>query len=197
MRSLRKSVLLLALVVCLCIASALRAIRADVPTEPAPHLPEPSPVSASLPSDRLSAQQTTIPPVPTSHLENGPFIDGAVNPELIPDEIAYLNFFRMLSRTADGADAEFHQKSYIRHVLRRSGPPSDSDIASLQRFAASYQTRLRELGGGQASAAAKANMARSIASTMRMFMSPRAAAAIDTYVLNDFKKRTKIIYKAQ
>lgn len=62
------------------------------------------------------------------HLETKPFIDGADTPGLIPDQVAYSLFLRMLL-PGQTADARVRQQAYIRHILRGAAALSRGSAA--------------------------------------------------------------------
>lgn len=106
-----------------------RSVRAgDAPEES--HRPQDRPPNLV---GHLSSEEAKVVHglrIPASgHIDSHWFIDGSVNPELIPDTLAYATFFRMLLPTDASSEMLLRQRSYLRHVLRAaksavSGPPA-------------------------------------------------------------------------
>lgn len=109
-------------------------------------------------------QQVIPPPHPPNHTR--PFVDGATNPDGIPDEVAYRLFLRMLMTPVADTKSAAMQRSYIRHVLRtgavlldashtdhagedcathQHSSPTVDEIESVIRFVQSYEPALRDL----------------------------------------------------
>lgn len=103
------------------------------------------------------------PPHPPGH--EVPFIDGAKNPEAIPDAVAYRMFLRMLTTPEATARGAKMHRAYVRNVLRHaefrmrttqpnapainepggSLEPTAEQIDNVLRFVASYEPRLRQI----------------------------------------------------
>jgi hypothetical protein len=145
----------------------------------------------------LMPSQKIIPPIPDTHLESGPFIDGARTPENILDTVAYAQFFRMLRSSEASPDGQLRQRSYIKHVLRSADrAPTDVEVEAILRFVRSYQQRLDDFDKQQTARSDETRLAREIASTMRTYMSRELAFSLDWYIKTRFKRTIKIIFSA-
>jgi hypothetical protein len=184
----------LTLFVCLCALAAHFSVRATAPLQAGDiqmaHVGEHEALSAG--------QKKTI------HKESGPFIDGAKNPELIPDDVAFSHFFRTsLARNAS-ENALRRQASYINHVLRststvENGAHSTSqarpkEIDAVLRFIAGYQERLKALDARRGSVAEEGALVADIVAEMERELGPDLSQRVKRYVQEHFKKRVKIIY---
>jgi hypothetical protein len=139
----------------------------------------------------------------TVHRESGPFIDGAQTPELIPDDVAYSLFLRMLSARDQNPRALARQRSYLKHVLRGadaiegSSDPgtmqTNADVETLLRFEESYEARLRTLDTSGGSKSDEVALVAEIVGTMPYLLGQRLATKIDRYVKKQFKRNVKII----
>ncbi len=194
---------------------------------------------------QLNAQGTLR--IPTlQHIDSRPFIDGAVTPELVDDDVAYALFFGSLLATDGGSRSQTIQRTYIRHVLRsakgaesvplngghasrrhdtgldhdhathaQSGPtllvpagrvarqpksmhpdalPSEDEIASLLRFVAAHDHRIRELHQDPVGTPGLETRAvvDSLIDGMTTDVGVLLAAQIHNYVRGDFKRTIKI-----
>jgi hypothetical protein len=142
--------------------------------------------------------------MPTVHLESKPYIDGAQTPNLIPDEVGYSLFLRMLM-TGETNDAGVRQRMYIKHVLRGaaaveygeagvSAPPKEEDVSNMLRFIASYEVPLRTVdAGGIASRSEAIPLVRATVARMPTYLGHELAHQIDRYVKEQFKRRVKLV----
>lgn len=82
-------------------------------------------------------------------------IDGAVNPEMIPDEVAYSVIFRLISNRQEGPEKN-RARAYIRRALAWSDSheplmlndkmiASDQDVESLLNAAEEFHRRVKDL----------------------------------------------------
>lgn len=124
----------------------------------------------------INQQQNTVPNPPGT-------IDGAVNPELIPDAIAYSMLFRLIS----DRQTEAERKS-IQSYLAQAGILVSSDRDSLIAVAEEYKQRV-DASGPQNSE----NIASQLITTLPTRVSPVALASIRAHIANHVKRKIKII----
>ena len=63
-------------------------------------------------------------------------VDGALNPELIPDDVAYYHFFRVLARNPS-MNEELDQRrriAYVKYYFRRDCGPQETEDRSLSKI---------------------------------------------------------------
>jgi hypothetical protein len=183
---------------------------------------EVAPTSAATSLTNLHALTTFVPP-PVHHLETGPFIDGSKTPELIPDDVAYAHFFRTLIRD-DSPDAAARQRSYARHVIRASrvarqeahlvssaAAPAvggsaghhhsagadaqlDADVEAVVTFINSFDPRFRALDSGHGVTGEDVALVGEITRSVGQNLGPRLAQDVERYVMEQFKRKVKIVY---
>lgn len=153
------------------------------------------------------------------HKETGPYIDGSQTPYLIPDDVAYSMFLRMLLPRGTSAEAIKRRRAHVKHILRTANalsqitehdvtrhdaarhsaqrevsPPSEADIIAMFGFIAVYEARLLSPDFTLKRMQDTLPEISVIVTTMPQHLGPELASKIDRYVKHQFKKQIKIIY---
>lgn len=150
------------------------------------------------------------------HKETGPYIDGSQTPHLIPDDVAYSMFLRMLMPKGSDTAALKRHRSYVSHVIRAANvlssdqshsaadhtqpgsdlaqKPVESEIAAVMRFVGSYQGQLQRPEFALKRMKDTLPEVARVVATMPDQLGADLAGKIDRYVKQEFKKQIKIIY---
>jgi hypothetical protein len=142
-------------------------------------------------------------------------VDGAVNPELIPDDVAYLHFFRVLSknpRNPDQAFEERRRRAYLHHFFPASctdqtttaGPLSEAQILKLLEMVDSFVPKLEAASKrlapqpqgatpGEAGQQMR-QMVLAAAADLPNSIDPDAAAKIGAHVRDHMKKNIRLVF---
>ncbi len=134
--------------------------------------------------------------------------DGNLNPELIPDDLAYLHFFRALAKNpaADQAAEERRRGAYLRYFFRRGCGPSATQDRSLNEsqtqrlLALADQTAALLLAagapgssGGGAAPQRCHDIVTAAMSSLDVSVDPDGAAKIRQHVAEHVKRRIQLV----
>lgn len=162
---------------------------------------------AQSPQWRRSEHQHSV----TADTEVGKAVvlaDGAVNPSVIPDEVAFLHFFRLLAKDPHALNEqsdESRRVSYLRFFFTRNCGPSGQDDRSLSdseetavlEFAEKVGSGLAALVEGPGSSSlASALVSEAVMSAIRDLerqLGPEVARKVKSHVTDQMKPRIKIV----